>query len=98
MQIFSMLLTCLFIGFILTGCIEEDKFGRGEGISYCVIEDKKPRVVCVNGYLKRENPLYGVKQGERPYDSVTTINGANAECYCNPNLVTKEENLQQGVK
>ena len=87
----------LFLALILCGC-QNNKFDPGEYVAYCVIESKAPRVLCINGLVAKENPLYGIKQGEKPYFNITLGNSLLASCYCNPNLTTKSENAQQGLK
>lgn len=85
--------------FVISGCDSMSRgyeYKSGKEISYCVVEDTPPsRLLCVNSRLTKENPLFGVKQGEFPYTSATEGNFFNY-CYCNPDLVTLEENRQQG--
>ena len=96
---------CMFVSFvlvslILSGCdsmSRDYKWTSGKQVAYCVVEDTPPsRTLCVNGVLMKENPLFGVKQGEFPYIKASSKDW-NYACYCNPDLVTIEENRQQGT-
>lgn len=90
----------IWVIFMTTGCDEmtrDYKWTSGKEISYCIVEDTPPtRTLCVNSILMKENPLYGVKQGEFPYVKAS-FGDWSLSCYCNPELVTIEENRQQGT-
>ena len=91
---------CIWVMTMTTGCdsmARDYKWTSGEKIAYCIVEDTPPsRTLCVNSVLMKENPLFGTKQGEFPYTKAS-YGDWSLSCYCNPELVTIEENRQQGT-
>lgn len=90
----------IWVVMIISGCdsmTRDYKWTSGKEVAYCIVEDTPPtRTLCVNSVLMKENPLYGVKQGEYPYVKAS-FGDWSLSCYCNPELVTIEENRQQGT-
>lgn len=80
MKLLKLVLLFCFTIIMFNGCLIEDEYKNGSSVSYCVIEDKAPRIVCINGYMHRENPLYGTTQGVFPYTTITRTGVTDAKC------------------
>lgn len=92
------LILITIVSLFIIGCDNSTHaYTTGKSLPYCVVEDKQPRIVCINGYLLKENPLFGVQQGQEAYRSIQA--GSNsfdgrARCYCNPELEKQQEKNQ----
>ena len=63
------LILIMIASLFIIGCDNSTHaYTTGKSLPYCVVEDKQPRIVCINGYLLKENPLFGVQQDKKHID------------------------------